>query len=317
MIRAPQPRSQGIILTPAAPPELVQKGMETVKADLTARFNRQREEDARSAGLIKKLAQLQREVSGKSGVDVAALAREVRQFHQKRAPKQPFAKLPGLQSEVPLDVASVSGYSVVTPPYNYNWSATAYVDYAPGTLTANANQETGNLNIDDECSTESIQVNISNAQAAVGIYFKPQVYGVLSVQTIANISEYYYYVASWTGANTRGWAGFLVQGYDATNSLVETPVYQQNILFDEGSNGGYPSIYTGDFPNLTIPFLTPSFVVSPSRWYAIWFWCGGDIHAQGDEYDGDPIASYASSVIDVTVPYFLLYFQPKKPPRPR
>jgi hypothetical protein len=93
------------------------------------------------------------------------------------------------------------------------------------------------LGFDDEASTDSPQVNVSYAAAAVGIFFRPQGYGVLTVATTANINEYFYWDASWAAANVRGWAGFLAQSYDANNSLVGTPVYQRIILFDEGSTG--------------------------------------------------------------------------------
>lgn len=84
MVRKSKRRSPGFILTPAAPLELARKGMETVEADLTARLSRQRNEDAKSAGLMKKLAQAQLDVLSKSGVDVGALAREVRQLRRQR-----------------------------------------------------------------------------------------------------------------------------------------------------------------------------------------------------------------------------------------
>lgn len=58
-------------------------------------------------------------------------------------------------------------------------------------------------------------MNISNAQAAAGIYFKPEHFGLLYVQSSVVINELYGYNAFWAGCNVRGWAGFLVQGYDA------------------------------------------------------------------------------------------------------
>jgi hypothetical protein len=110
MVRKSQLESPEFILTPAAPLELVLKGMKTAEADLTARLSRQRNEDAKAAGLMKKLGKAQLEVMSKSGVDVGALAREVRQLRRQRAPKQAFPEL--LQSKVPVGLA-VPSYSVV------------------------------------------------------------------------------------------------------------------------------------------------------------------------------------------------------------
>ena len=150
MVRKSKRRSPGFILTPAAPLELARKGMETVEADLTARLSRQRNEDAKSAGLMKKLAQAQLDVLSKSGVDVGALAREVRQLRRQRAPKQAFPEL--LQSKVSAGLA-VPGYSLVTPPYSWGWSPPGnYVDYAPSppaTLSNYADPETGTLGFDE------------------------------------------------------------------------------------------------------------------------------------------------------------------------
>jgi len=316
MVRKSQLGSPEFILTPAAPLELALKGMKTVEADLTARLSRQRNEDAKSAGLMKKLAQTQLEVLSKSGVDVGALAREVRQLRRQRAPKQAFPEL--LQSKVPEGLA-VPGYSVVTPPYSYNWTATDYVDYAPAPpaiLSASADPETGTLGFDDD-SGDGTQVNISNAQAAVGIYFKPEHFGLLYVQSSVVINEIYGYTTWYAGCNARGWAGFLVQGYDA-NSLVETPVYQRYILFDEGSNGAWGS-GEAKYNLVNLTFTTPWFSVNPLMWYAIWFWCGGDIHAEGwlDPQQVGAVwdtGSSASSSMDVSVPNFLLLFRKGKPP---
>ena len=314
MERAPQVGSPGFIRTPAAPSELVLKGMETVKAALTARFARRREEDAGLAGLRTKLAEARRDIVRKSGVDLAALTGELRKLRRHRAARQSFARLPGMQSEVPFDLAGVSGYSVVTPPYDYSWTNTGYVHYGPGTLTANADVQTGTLGIVDQPDPSSVQENVSNAQAAVGIYFRPEVVGALRLQTIADISEYYGYFSLDAGANTHGWAGFLVQAYEGgTNLLVETPVFQETTLFDVGAEGGiFPSGNNYDFPNLSIAFTAPTFSVIPSRWYALWFWCGGDIHAQGLLYQDGPEDSTAYCTIDASVPYFVLDFTPIK-----
>ena len=317
MPRKTQLRPPGFTLTPVAPLDVVRKGMETAKADLANRLTRQRSEAVKLASLRQKPAHAQLEALRRAGVDLTTLTDEARQLRQqvRGAPKEPLAVLSGLQPEIPVGVAAVPGYSLVTPPYSYDWSATGYIDYAPGTLSAYANREAGTLSFQDVSADPCIQVNVSYAAAAVGISFSSQVLGVLSVATIANISEIYGYLADSTGANTRGWVGLLVQAYDASNSLVATPIYQQIILFDEGSSGHFleHSDDSQDNPSLNEAVLTPGFFVSPDRWYAIWLWCGGDIHAEG--FPDAPLAygSDAWATMNVSVPFLLLNFQSARP----
>lgn len=98
---------------------------------------------------------------------------------------------------------------------------------------------------------------------------------------------------------------------------METPVYQQYILYDQGSKGAgvWPSGETKDnLVNLT--FTTPWFFVQPNMWYAVWFWCGGDIHAAGWD-DETGFGSTAFSSMDVSVPSFMLHFRSTKGPLPK
>jgi len=315
MVRRPQLKSPGFILTPAAPPGVVGKGMEIVGVNLTARLTRQRDEDAKFAELKKKLAKAELEVMNKSGVDVVTLAGEIRKWRAGQRDKpQPSPKTPGMQPGVPSELAAVPGYSVVTPPYTYEWSQTGYVNYAPAppaTRSANADAETGALGFIDESSPESGQVNISWTAAAVGISFRPQVAGVLSVQTMVSMTVFWNYLETFAGCNTRGWAGFLVQGYETRepHKLVVTPIYQEIIVFDRGASGTKPDADLLFDGTVTGNYFAPSFSVVPSRYYAIWFWCGGDIHTEGWNEFG--LGSCAGGSIDTSVPYFLLNYQPQ------
>ena len=311
MARQPQRRSPGFVLTPAPPLELVRKGIETAEADLVARLTRQKEIDAKSAGLKKEVAQAELEVMRKGGMDIEALARKARELPQQLggALKQPLPKPPGLQPQIPLGVAHLPGYSLVRPPYSWDWSSTGYLEYSPGTLSAHADRQTGTLGFEDVPDGTSDQADASYAAAAVGIYFKPEVAGVVAVTTTAPITEQFGYAASYyTGCNVRGWVGFLVQAYDASNSLVETLVYQQIVLFDEGSDGR--SFYANDaqFQSLNEMITVLGFYVTPKYWYAIWLWCGGDIHSDGFMPSFPAKGSYAEESMDVSVPYFSLHY---------
>jgi hypothetical protein len=262
MAREPPRRSRGFALTPAPAPELVRKGIEAAEADLVAQLTRQKETKAKSAGLQKKLAQAQLEIMRQAGVDIDALAREARELsHQLGGPsKPPLPELPGLQPEIPSRVAHPPGWTLVMPPYSYDWSSTGYIDYGPGTLSAYATRETGFLTFTGQPASDSDQVNVSYAAAAAGIYFKPQVPGVLSLLTTANIFYSFGYLANLTGAHVRGWVGSLVQGYDASNSLSETPIYQQIILFDEGSDGRSLNAHDAQQQSLNEVVNTPGFL---------------------------------------------------------
>ena len=310
MARKTQPRSPKsprFTLTPVAPLEVVQKGLEVAKADLVARLTRQSSENAKLAGVKQKLGRVQLEVMEKAGDDVKALVNEARELSQavRGAPKERLPVTPGLQPQIPVDVAQVPGLSVARPPYSYDWTATGYIHYAPGPLSAYAYRQTGDLGFDDEPTRD--QADASYAAAAVGIAFRPQSLGLLTVATDANIADAWSYYSSWAGSNTRGWAGFLVQAYDTNNLLVATPVYQQIILFDEGSTGGIFAEGNVGYDSFNRTFATPAFVVSSNLWYAIWFWCGGDIHGEGmNEFWGT--GSFATAWVAASVPSITLYF---------
>ena len=52
-------------------------------------------------------------------------------------------------------------------------------------------------------------------------------------------------------------------------------------------------------------------IVRPSRWYAIWIWCGGGIRAAGwQNIAGVNVGSDAKSELDVEIPSIALYFTP-------
>jgi hypothetical protein len=81
------------------------------------------------------------------------------------------------------------------PPYSWDWSSKGYLDYGPGTLSAYANRETGMLGFADIPDPHSDLEIVSYAAAAVGIYFRPKVAGVVAVTTTAPITDQFYYVA--------------------------------------------------------------------------------------------------------------------------
>lgn len=310
MARKAQLGSAQFTLAPVAPLEVVQKGMGAVWTDLVARLTQKRSENSKLAAVKQKLVRAQLDVMEKAGLDVKALASEAKRATQQlkgesKAPPIP----PGLQVQIPRDLGGVPGLGLVTPPYNYDWTATGYIVYGTGTLSAYATRQTGVLGFDEEpaaiLQTEAFS---TYAAAAVGFSFRPQRSGLLTVGTAANISDSWAYDSQWTGSNTRGWIGFLVQAYDASNVLVETPIYQQIILFDEGSTGGIVPESGHSSDSLNPVVVTPEFVVTSQLWYAIWFWCGGDIHTEGyNEFSG--AGSWASAKLAVSVPWVLLRLQ--------
>lgn len=308
MARKTQPRTTTQFAL--APLEVVQKGMDAVKADLAARLTQKRTEDAKLAAVRQQWIRTQLQVMEKAGVDIKALADEARQASQqlKGEPKG-LPVPPGLQAQIPRDVGGVTGLGMVTPPYNYDWTATGYFQYGTGTLSAHATRQTGVLGFDEEpAAILQAEAFSTYAAAAVGFSFRPQRSGLLTVGTVAKITDYWAYDSIWTGSNTRGWVGFLVQAYDASNVLVETPFYQQIILFDEGSNGGIVPESGHSYDSLNPPVVTTGFVVTSQLWYAIWFWCGGDIHSEGYNHISGS-GSYAQAKLDVSVPYLLLNLQ--------
>ena len=93
-------------------------------------------------------------------------------------------------------------------------------------------------------------------------------------------------------------------------TLVETPVDKKRRIFNEDGGG---SIIPPAEINVSLPyggnFWGTSMIVRPSRWYAIWIWCGG-IRAAGWQITGVNVGSDAKSELDVEVPSIALYFTP-------
>jgi hypothetical protein len=305
----------------------VLRAMKTIDARLRKRLVQAKKEDSKRAVLNKKLALANIQIYRQSGVDLSSLSALAKtQWRQRRRTMKLRAKVPSRSSEVP----ALERSTIVVPPYSYDWSATGYIDYAPGTLSAYATRNQGIMSFDIESSPSSHQVNRSFARAAVGTYFKPSLFGLVSVKVNAPIDVAWSYSAQFAGADTRGWAGFLVQSFNADNSLSTTPVNQQQVLFDEGYDGHaieFNNSYTltvGDgfipvpilpgTPDVPGTELTATFWVNPQQWYAIWVWCGGDIHAEGwQTILGVEKGSDAAAQMVMWVPSILLEFEPGVP----
>jgi hypothetical protein len=292
------------------------RGLKVVDANLRARLLERKRAVIIQKSLDEKIAAPNVQVRGKNGANFGALtaARRrlwaERQSAMKARPRVPRA------SETPL----VSQLTNLQPPYSYSFSNAGQIDIAPGTFTAYASAGNGQIGFNLASSPSSGQINKSYASAAVGSYFKPSSTGVLSVFTTAPMDWNVAIDGDYAGADSRGWAGFLVQRFDSNNTLSATSVYQQNIQYDVFENGQFIYFFTQSYLDLQpqgvpVPLhLSASFLVEPFYWYAIWVWCGGNIHAEGWQYIlGIGKGSDAAGNIALTVPYILLEFVPSRP----
>jgi hypothetical protein len=294
------------LYTTEPPPskQYVLRAMKAIDAKLRAPLIQSKRESARRAAFDEKLAKANIQVYRQGGVDFAALTREARKlWHEPRKLPRSRTRHAAIALHTPVFPPS----TIVSPPYSYEWTTKGYVNFAPGTLSTYATSANGQLGFDIASSPSSGQVNRSYARAAVGIYFKPLISGVLSVSTIAPLQWSASINCAFAGADGRGWAGFLVQSFNENNVLSATPIDQQQIVYDEFFNQS--GLFTDSSLNLFGgPLdLSAAFVVDTSHWYAIWVWCGGDIHADGWQYYlGIAKGSDASSQMAISVPYIAL-----------
>jgi hypothetical protein len=220
------------------------------------------------------------------------------------------SSIPGL-ADLLGNTTVVLPTATLRPPYPYHWTWTKWIHYAPGRLEAYADTG-GTFGIDIAASHDSNQVNKSRARAAIGGRYRPLEPGVLRIHRHMDVDEAWSMTWHMRVAHTYGWTGLLVQAFDDDNELVDTPIDGRTIEFNKtGGGGALLSLPAAEFTvNLPSEGL-PSLFVLPTRWYAIWAWCGGGIRAAGwQTYAGTNVGSDAASKLDVTVPRIDLYFDP-------
>lgn len=259
-------------------------------------------------GLARAGADLARLPMGAGLVSREDQARSVARRSRSRATATTSLGWEGLTEPVifPLPIGTL------TPPYAYNWTWTKVIHYAPGELSATADRATGKFRIDMDSSHSSHQVNKCRARAAIGVWYRPTQPGLLGIRPAVDVDWSWHLKASYAAARTYGWTGILVHAFDATtDELVSAPVDRKQMEFNESEDGSlWPSaeftveLEGGDFWATTVP-------VDPSRWYAIWIWCGGGIRAAGWQTQaGVNVGSDATSRVHVRVPSIALYFGP-------
>jgi hypothetical protein len=203
-------------------------------------------------------------------------------------------------------------FATLRPPYDWQWTWTKWINYAPGQLEAYARKVDGRFGIECDSYASSNQLNRSRARAGVGVRFQPTELGVLGIRPTVGVDDSWSLRWNHAVAHTFGWTGILVHTFTANGTLVETPVDRRGRMFNE--DGGGSVIPPAEFDvNLEGDgnFWATSLIVRPSRRYAIWIWCGGGIRAAGwQTIAGVNVGSDAKSELDVEVPSIALYFTP-------
>ena len=226
----------------------------------------------------------------------------------------PFAagSLPGL-ADLELDQALPWRASTAVLPFDYAWTWTKWINYAPGTLSAHANQVTGAFGVELASDHDSNQLNRSRARAGIGIRYQPSERGLLRIRQRIHYSYAGHVKSKMRVARARGWTGLLVQSFDPSdNQLVGTPIDARDQCFDLHDDGQViPPLPSAEFDVHLPAAPLPSLIVDPSLWYAIWLWCGGGIRAAGwQTVAGMNVGSDASAKVDVQVESITLYFTP-------
>ncbi len=208
--------------------------------------------------------------------------------------------------------AVILPFATLTPPFDYEWTWTKQIYIAPGKLEAYAHKAQGTFGFELASSHDSNQINKCRARAAVGVLFRPTERGVLGIRPKVIVAKDWYLKWNMRVAHAYGWTGMLVQSFRTTdNELAATPIDKKRWEFNVSGGG---SIFPPVEVVLNLPpedFWGTSLFVDPSRWYAIWIWCGGGIRAAGwQTVAGMNIGSDAAAEVDVTVPQLALYFTP-------
>lgn len=229
----------------------------------------------------------------------------------RATPRALASALPGLAD---LDLAQPLPWraSTLTLPFKYSWTWTKWIYYAPGTLTAHANHATGAFGVKLKSDHDSNQVNKSRARAAIGTRYQPTEPGLLQIQPRRHLEWEARVKSKMRSARAFGWTGLLVQSFDTSDDrLVDTPVDDRRMHFDLHDSGWALGLPPVEFDIHLPADPLPSLIVDPSRWYAIWLWCGGGIRAAGwQTVLGANVGSDAASRVDVRVDRITLYFTP-------
>jgi hypothetical protein len=203
--------------------------------------------------------------------------------------------------------------ATLTPPYDWEWTWTKWINYAPGQLEAYARRADGTFGIECDSYASSNQLNRSRARAGVGVRFQPPAVGVLGIRPEVRVDESWSLRWNHAVAHTFGWMGVLVQTFTADGTLVESPIDRKGRVFNEDGGGSVlpPAEFDVNLPAGEDDFWATSLFVRPSRRYAIWIWCGGGIRAAGwQTIAGVNVGSDAKSELDLEVPSIRLYFTP-------
>jgi hypothetical protein len=305
--------------------QTARRAMDTTHASLRAETAALKREEAVLRAREKKAVPAYLKGLARAGADLARLpigvglvsredrARSVARRSHSRATATTSFTVPRLGWEGLTDpVIFLPPIGTLTPPYAYNWTWTKVIHYAPGELSATADRVTGKFQIDMAASHNSNQVNKCRARAAIGVWYRPAQPGLLGIRPVVDVDWSWHLKTNYAAARTYGWTGILVHAFDATtDELVSVPVDKKQMEFNESEDGSlWPSaeftveLEGGNFWNTTVP-------VSPSRWYAIWIWCGGGIRAAGWQTQaGVNVGSDATSRVHVRVPSIALYFGP-------
>ena len=280
--------------TGGAPNMAALRAMERIAAALGRESAGLKQEDAARAAAEKTAIAAYLKGLKRAGAEIARLpsgtgllSGEDRGTGKRRSPARsaasgsPLTALAGL-ADIELDPA-ILPFATLTPPYDYEWTWTKIIYYAPGKLESHAHKATGKFGFDIASSHDSNQVNKCRARAAIGVMYRPTERGVLGIRPKVDVKYSWSLKSNMRAAHTYGWTGMLVQSFRVTdNALASTLIDKKQSEFDMTEDG---SLLPAVDVDLNWPpgeeFWGTSLIVHPKRWYAIWIWCGGGIRAAG------------------------------------
>jgi len=170
-----------------------------------------------------------------------------------------------------------------TPPYDYEWTLNNGQGSAgigrPNILYEIADRNYGYMVFN--IWNDPIQPSVGSAEAAVGIYFRPD--PTINLWGARTSFPLYFNWGTWSyfaSAQTYGWIGFTVQAFKLSDNSFDGQVVDQRIQLFNVATFYPPPIGITEDSNSAYP-LQAAFTTDSTHYYIIWVHCGGTIWAKG------------------------------------
>jgi hypothetical protein len=269
----------------------------TLERQLSERFEQQRSQNDQSHEDNKKILAPLFELIGKDKSAMSALSARQQRAQSNRQVKLKVPTFPKMESQV----KSGSITTVVTPPYNYEWSTVSASHNSRGRLGgSHPSKAKGTFGIGFKVEDGSFSMS-----AGIGAYFRP-----LSIITYVRVSAFATYSYKWDDsaaivtAHTDAFIGFYVLSFDLRGRNPHIEFDGRTSLWSDGVSGFDAHGDTND-GLLRNPQNEAIFLASSDRQYIIWVWANTSGDAKIQDTIFGTFASHSNSDLFVKVPFMV------------